>query len=114
MAIPELTRRRSEQLLQQLIDRRARPRHRDWVRMSMGTRGNAITLFEHRPVWRMADQWTNGKVAQFRYDPTSERWTLCWSDRHGRWLRYEGKRPAADIALLIHEVDQDPVGAFWG
>ena len=114
MAIPELTRRRAEKLLQQLIQRRISPRVRHLVRMSVVPRGNAITLFEHRPVWRMPDKWTNGKVAQFRYDPTSERWTLYWSDRHGRWLRYEGKRSAADIAALIREVDQDPAGAFWG
>jgi hypothetical protein len=114
MAIPELTRRRAERLLQQLIDRRVPPHVRNEIRMSVETRGNNITLFEHRPVWRMPDKWTDGKVAQFRYEPTSERWTLLWSDRHGRWLRYEGKRPAADIATLIREVDEDPVGAFWG
>ena len=53
-------------------------------------------------------------MAQFRYDPTSDRWALFWSERHGRWLRYEGKRRTADIAALIHEVDRDPMGAFWG
>ena len=114
MAIPELTLRRATLLLEQLIERRLPPHIRDQVRMSVETRGNNVTLFEHRPVWRMPDEWTNGKVAQFRYDPTSNRWTLYWSVRHGRWLRYEGKRPAADIAALIREVDADPDGAFWG
>ena len=114
MAIPELTLRRAELLLAQLIERRISPRVRDQIRMSVETRGNSVTLFEHRPVWRMPDEWTNGKVAQFRYDPKSDRWTLYWSDRHGRWLDYEGKPPTADIAALIGEVDADPVGAFWG
>jgi len=82
--------------------------------MSVNVRGNSLTLFEHRPVWRMPDRWTNGKTAQFRYDPVSDKWTLFWSDRHGRWLRYDTKRPTADIAVLIREVDQDPFGAFWG
>lgn len=114
MAIPELTLQRAQRLLQQLIDRRVPPLISDEIRMSIATRGNNVTLFEHRPVWRMPDQWTDGKTAQFRYDPTSDRWTLYWSDRHGRWLRYEGKGAAADIAALIQEVDDDPVGAFWG
>lgn len=114
MPIPELTRRRVEGLLQQLIERRISPRVRDEIRMSFETRGNSVTLFEDRPVWRMAGEWTHGKVTQFRYDPTSDRWTLYWSDRHGRWLRYDGKRPTTDIAALIREVDADPVGAFWG
>jgi hypothetical protein len=114
MAIPELIRRRAEQLLQQLIDRRVPTHVRNEIRMSVETRGNNVTLFEHRPVWRMPDQWTNGKVAQFRYDSDANRWTLYWSDRHGRWLRNEPKRQADDIATLIHEVDKDPAGAFWG
>ena len=114
MAIPELTLRRAERLLQLLIDRRVSPHVRNEIRMSVETRGNNVTLFEHRPVWRMPDKWTDGKVAQFRFDPASEHWTLYWSDRHGRWLRYEGKGPTSDIAALIGEVDADPVGAFWG
>lgn len=114
MTIPELTLRRAKLLLEQLIERRLPPHIRDQIRMSVETRGNYVTLFEHRPVWRLPDEWTDGKVAQFRCDPTSQRWTLYWSDRHGRWLRYEGKAPAADIAALIQEVDKDPAGAFWG
>lgn len=114
MAIPELTRHRIEGLLQQLIDRRLPPHLRDEIRMSVEVRGNMVTLFEDRPVWRMPGQWTHGKVAQFRYDASADRWTLYWSDRHGRWLRYEGKRPTANIAALIAEVDADPAGAFWG
>jgi hypothetical protein len=112
MAIPELTRRRAEKLLQELIDRRVPQRFRKEIQLSVEVRGNAVTLFEDRPVWRMPGQWSHRKLAQFRYDPTSERWALYWSDRHGRSLRYEGKRPAADIATLIREVDQDPIGAF--
>lgn len=114
MAIPELTRRRAEKLLQQLIEQRISPRVRDQIRISVVTRGNNVTLFEHRPLWRMPDKWTDGKVTQFRYDPASGRWTLYWSDRHGRWLRYPSKRPTINIAALIREVDEDPSGAFWG
>lgn len=62
----------------------------------------------------MSDKWADGKVSQLRYDPAADRWTLYWSDRHGRWLRYERTHPTADIATLIQEVDADPVGAFWG
>lgn len=62
----------------------------------------------------MPDEWTDGKVAQFRYDPAAGRWTLYWSDRHGRWLLYSPKGAAGDIATLIREVDEDPAGAFWG
>jgi hypothetical protein len=114
MAIPELTLGRATTLLEQLIERRLPPHLRDEIRMLVEVRGNGVTLFEDRPVWRMPGQWTHGKVAQFRYDTATDRWTLYWSDRHGRWLRYEDKGSAADIATLIREVDEDPVGAFFG
>ena len=61
MAIPDLTLRRATLLLEHLIERRLPPHIRDQVRMSVETRGNHVTLFEHRPVWRMPDEWTNGK-----------------------------------------------------
>jgi hypothetical protein len=114
MAIPELTRRRAEKLLQELIDRRVPARFRDEIRMSVEVRENNVTLSEDRPVWRMPGEWSHRKIAQFRYDPQSERWTLYWSNRHGRPLLYEDKRPATDIATLIREVDADPIGAFFG
>lgn len=114
VAIPELIQRRAEKLLQELIDRRVPARFRDEIRMSVEVRGNNVTLFEDRPVWREPGQWSHRKIAQFRYDPTSARWTLYWSNRHGRSLLYEDKRPTADIAALIREVDADPMGAFFG
>jgi hypothetical protein len=114
MTIPELTQRGAERLLEQFIERRVSPRIRHKVRMSVETRGNNVTLFEHRPVFHMLGKWTNSKVAQFRYDPDSDRWTLYCSDRHDRWHRYTQKQPATAIAALLREVDQDPTGIFWG
>jgi len=114
MAIPELTYRRAERLLGQLIDERVPPSVRDKVRMSIVTRGNSITLFEHRPVYFDPDRWTDSNIAQFRYDPASERWTLYCSDRNGRWHRYTRRTPSSDIAVLVREVDKDPTGIFWG
>ncbi len=114
MAIPELALRRAEKLLGELIDRRVPERFRDEIRMSVEVRGNGVALFEDRPVWRMPGQWSHRKIAQFRYEPASEQWSLFWTNRHRQWLRYEGKRPTADVASLIREVDTDPVGAFFG
>jgi hypothetical protein len=114
MAIPELTRHRAERLLERFCERRVPPRFHDQVRLSVETRGNSVTLFEHRTFYRPPHDWIKGPVAQFRYDPASNRWTLYWRDRHARWHRYEVKRPTADIGALIQEVDQDPTANFWG
>lgn len=114
MAIPELTRRRAERALETFCQERVPLRVRDQLRLSVGTRGNNITLFEHRPAFSQPDRWIKSPVAQFRYDPAAGRWALYWRDRNARWHRYEGKRPAADIGVLVQEVDQDPTGIFWG
>ena len=114
VAIPELTRRNAERLLEAFCERRVPPHVRDKVRMSFATRGNSVTLVEHRPVFMRPDTWTDIGIAQFRFDATSTRWKLYCADRNGRWHRYTRKRPAADIAALLREVDRDPTCIFWG
>ncbi len=114
MAIPELTRRRAEHMLGKFCEQRVPAHVRHQVRLSVSTRGNNVTLLEHRPVFRKQDEWIDHKVAQFRYDPASDSWTLYCSDRNGRWHRYAEKRPTGDLSVLIHEVDEDPTAIFWG
>ncbi len=114
VAIPELTRRRAERLLEQFCEQRVSPRVRHKVHLSVGTRGNSVTIFEHRPVFKSHGIWTWSKVAQFRYDPPSDRWTLYCRDRNRRWSRDTQKQSTADFSVLLLEVDKDPTGIFWG
>ena len=115
-AIPELTRRRAEQILAQLCDKRVPPHVRDRVRLAVAVRGNTITLTEERAPWRddPGAEWTSSHVAQFRYHASSQQWSLYWADRNGRWRPFGEAPPTADIAQLAHALDLDTTGTFWG
>jgi hypothetical protein len=77
-------------------------------------RGDAITLVERRPPWQPGPgaQWSALNVAQLRYDSAS--WTLYWGRASGRWDRYDGVAPTADVTPLLAEIDADADGVFCG
>ncbi len=114
MPIPELARDQAQQVLSDLIERRSPQGLRDKIRLSTRVLGNTMTLFEHHPAFDEPDAWAELEVAQFRYDPTSQLWSLYCADRNGRWHRYTHTRPTRDFAALAREVDEDPTCIFWG
>ena len=86
------------------------------MRLELGIRDNAVTIFELRTPWSgdTDRSWTRGPVAQFRYDDDSLRWTLYWRDRDQRWFEYDRIEPSIELADLLEEVNADPAGIFWG
>lgn len=98
-------------------DSRIPEEHRDELRLECSRRGNSITLVERRPPWNpelMGTEWTSMKVAQIRYDPLSESWTLYCCDRNERWWPYDEIGPSTSVDPLLAEIDTDPTGIFWG
>jgi hypothetical protein len=79
-------------------------------------RGNAITLVERRVPWQPGPdaEWSALDVAQLRYEPASQTWTLYWRRAAGTWQRYEDLGSAAALDPLLAEIDADPDGVFWG
>jgi hypothetical protein len=112
MALPDPVRDGAVAILERYCSARAS----DARRLEHRERGDAITLVERRPLWQPgADaQWSSLDVAQFRYDAGSAHWSLFWPRASGRWVRYDGVAPAASIATLLAEIDDDPDGVFWG
>jgi Protein of unknown function (DUF3024) len=96
---------------------RVPPDLRDQVRLECSRRGNSITIAERRPPWNpelMGTEWTRVQVAQLRFDPSSERWSLYCRDSSERWWLYDDVGPSASVDPLLAEVDADPTGIFWG
>lgn len=116
MALPELIRRSAEAKVGALCERRVPVEIRDQVKLEFTVRGNGITIVERRPPWRadFGADWSSMKIAQLRFDPTARTWSLWWADRNGRWGRYWDVDATADIDDLLHEIDADPTGTFWG
>jgi hypothetical protein len=53
------------------------------------------------------------RIAQLRFDPGSQTWSLFWADRNERWHRYDDLEPTVLISSLLEEIDDDPTGIFW-
>jgi hypothetical protein len=114
VAIPELTRKAAEKLVAESCESRVPAHLRDEIRINHKVRGNYITIYEHRPLFMGQGEWTSMAVAQFRYAPETQRWTLYCADRNLRWHRYLDLDPDPSLEPLLKEVDDDPTGIFWG
>jgi len=89
---------------------------RDSVRISYSERAGRVTLSQRRaPTYpELATGWSTAPIAQLRYDPATERWSLLWPDSGGRWHRYPTEAKATTPQPLLDIVDADPTGIFWG
>ena len=60
MALPELTRKQVEKLLDKYCDDRVPPHVRDKVQIKYAFRGDTVTLYEERPVYNDPTRKTQG------------------------------------------------------
>ena len=111
MAVPELALTK----IRRFCDAHSPTHLRDEIRLEVTSRGNSITIADCRPLWQGAPgDWTRMNIAQLRYDPTSQHWTLYWADRNSRWHRYDDLEPTANLDDVLAEIDEDPTCIFWG
>lgn len=116
MTIPDLVRLAAIREVERFCERRVPAIARDQVRLEFLVRGNSITIVERRAPWRpeYGPEWSSLEIAQLRYDPAVDGWSLHSRDSHERWHRYSEVVAGQDVAPLIAEVDADPTGIFWG
>jgi hypothetical protein len=114
LAIPELLRRSAEKLLDKYCAEKIPPCARDQVRLSYRVRGDAITLYEERIGYSDPTRWLAMAIAQFRFNPDLNQWTLHHSDRNNRWHFYLNAAPSLDFVKQLKALDEDPLRLFWG
>ena len=114
MSLPVDLKEKVEELLRSFCERRVPENVRDQIRLSVSVRGNSVLLSEERPRWDKPSEWLSMKIAQFRFNPSSSKWSLHCRDRNERWHAYSLVKPTKDFAVLLKEVDSDPTGIFWG
>jgi hypothetical protein len=109
-AVPELDLAR----IRAYCDRRVPARARNEARVEASVRGKSVTIFDCRPPWHPSlTEWSRVPIAQLRYVPDAEHWTLYWADRNSRWHRYDLVDPGP-VSTLLAEIDEDPTSIFWG
>ena len=101
-------------LLDPWMERRVPIMVRDQLVLPYRVKRHDVLLFEKRPHWRRAGEWTESPVAKFRFNRTRDLWTLLSCDRHLEWHIYDLLDPVAKLQVLVKEVDRDPTGIFWG
>jgi hypothetical protein len=109
-AVPELDLARIRAYCEQRVPGSVR----EQVRIEASVRGKSVTIFDCRPPWHPGlAEWSRVPVAQLRYAPDAEQWTLYWADRDSRWHLYDLIEPGS-VAALLAEIDEDPTCIFWG
>ncbi len=115
MAIPSVVKLVIETSLISYIEQRVPPHVRDKVGIGYRFRGNSVTLVERRVPFRdPSGEWIESQIAQFRFDPKGNIWSLYWSDRNSKWHKYDNIEATEEFDLLLQEVDKDPTAVFWG
>ena len=114
MPLPDPIKAKIERIMRPYCENKAPEAYRDQLRVGFKFRGNSVTLYEERPRFREPETWVDIVVAQFRYDPHSEQWTLYCADRNSRWHRFDYIEPNKSFKRLLDVVDEDPTGIFWG
>ncbi len=114
MALPELTRKKIEKVLNEYCEGRVPPHVRDKVRLNYSFRGNSVSLFEERPAFLKPEKWINCMVAQFRFDDSKKTWSLYCRDRNSKWHLYDLVKPSRTFERLLEAVEEDVTGIFWG
>lgn len=114
MPLPEAVRPYAELLLLTYCQARIPPSIVHEYRLAFRTRGTAITLYESYGPWNPKfPKSSRTPVAQFRYDPDHQTWTLYWADEKQKWHLYDHLEPTSDFLRLIAQVDEDPFALFF-
>jgi len=110
MSIPDIALAK----IRRFCEHRTPPEFRNQMRLEATSRGNSVTVSDHRPFWDTSDEWVSMKIAQLRYQPETQEWTLYWADSNSRWHRYDDLESTRDLDAVIAEIDEDPTCIFFG
>ena len=114
MSLDELQKRRVKKIMDVFCEERIPDRVKDQIKMDYNIRGNYVTLIEKRRHYKNPNEWTEQKIAQFRFNTENNKWSLYWWRHTEKWQKYEEVQPSNDLQELVNEVDEDPVALFWG
>ncbi|MDO3377914.1 DUF3024 domain-containing protein [Geoalkalibacter halelectricus] len=113
MELPELVRKCAEKELFSYCEGKVPPCFRNEVRVSFCIDGEAVTLFEERITLANPADWSSRPVAQFRFQPELNQWSLHYPVSRDCWRLYLNAGPTLNLKNLLRAVDEDPFQSFW-
>ena len=114
MALPQLLQKRAEKLLDEYCRTRVPSWLKEELRLDFTIEGEEATLFQERRRCQGSCEWFRVPLALFRYSAVLNQWSLHHYDENQQWRLYLNASPSLDLHKLIHAVDADPMGFFWG
>jgi hypothetical protein len=113
MPIPELLVALVEKKLGEFCESKVPPAARVQVQLKFRLMDNTVELYEYRVAYDRTGKWIENPIAQFRYSPSTHKWTLYCRDRNCRWHQFRIK-PDKSFENLLTAVQRDSTGIFWG
>lgn len=115
MSLPDAVRIQALLSLFTFCDLRTPDHLKHEYRLALRSRKNTFTVYECYGPWNPKFPKSSRRpLAQFRYDPDQQVWTLYAADEKERWYPYKYAKPTPDLTDLITMVDIDPSGTFFG
>jgi len=117
MAFSEIELKYIDNTVGRLCRRHSLPQHHDKLKFIYEVSRHDVSVWEMRPAFNHAGEWTKMGVAKFKYDRKKQTWKLYWMRRDLKWHLYDpspGASESRSIEPLVAEVERDPYGAFFG
>jgi hypothetical protein len=84
------------------------------MRLEVVVLGTSVTIVDCRRTWAGSrGGWFRIDIAQLRYDPAVQRWTLYWADAAERWRLCEDLGQL-ELDEMIAEINRNPIRIFFG
>ena len=115
MAFDELELKRIDHTVGELCRKSSPPEHADQLRTAYQVEGHSVTMYEERPPWDGAGEWTRAGASPASASTAhaeSGSSTGCVRTCAGIW--YDPDEIPADLASLVAVVEADKYGAFFG
>lgn len=109
--LPEFLARKAAQRLDGFCRKAAEDQYRPRL-LQYRIDGRRITLFELRRLRRHPDEHRELPMAQIRYTPELQQWSLHYQ-QGDYWQLYLNVNPTLELDKLLNAIQQDPMGYFW-
>ena len=114
MAFTEIERDQIDRLVGGFCRRHSPERIRNELRIEYRISRHDVLIFEARPERDDASRWLQLGVAKLKFNRPASEWRLFWLRATLKWEAYEPLPSNRSLSVLVHEIDRDPHGCFFG
>lgn len=111
MSLPELVRKKAEQLFSGYCSGYESGSRRTDLLLNYSWEEDHLTLWGNEGLCGYEEVLI--PIAQFRYHDLLGQWTLHYFGDDGRWRLYLNSGPTLDLEKLLEHLEADPLRVFW-